>query len=140
MGAWGVGSFQNDQALEWLGEMESEDDTTLIEDALGTITEADEGAHLDADECNVAIAAAELVAAMGGQPSKRLPDGMKDWCDEQDDPEPEVVADALAAIAKIRKGSELLEQYTEGGKVDVAWEKSLDDLVKRLNAANTAEV
>jgi len=139
MGAWGVGSFQNDQALEWLGEVESEDDPALIEDALGTISEADEDAYLDADDCNVAIAAAELVAAMGGQPSPRLPDGMKEWCDEQEDPEPELVADAVTAIERIGKDSELVEQYTEDGELDPRWKKSLDDLVKRLKAASTSE-
>jgi len=136
MGAWGAGSFQNDQALEWLGEVESEDDVALVEDALGTVAEAAEDDFLDADDCTVAIAAAEIIAAMGGQPSPRLPDGMKDWCDEQEEPDPEMVQDALAAIQRIRTDSELVTLWSEGGELDKRWVASLDDLVKRLNAAN----
>ena len=139
MGAWGAGSFQNDQALEWLGEVESEDDVALVEDALGTVAEAAEDDFLDADDCSVAIAAAEIIAAMGGQPSPRLPDGMKDWCDEQEEPDPEMVSDALAALTRIREGSELVEQWSEGGELNQRWVSGLEDLARRLAAANTAE-
>jgi hypothetical protein len=139
MGAWGPGAFQNDQALDWLGEVESEDDSTLVDDALGTVVGAADGDYLDADDCSVAIAAAELVAAMGGQPSPRLPDGIKDWCDEQEEPDPEMVSDALAALTRIREASELVELWTEGGELNQRWVSGLEDLARRLGAANTAE-
>lgn len=139
MGAWGPGAFQNDQALDWLGEVESDDDASLVDDALAAIVGAADDDHLDADECSVAIAAAELVAAMGGQASPRLPDGIKDWCDEQEEPDPEMVSDALAALTRIREGSELVEQWSEGGELNQRWVSGLEDLARRLAAANTAE-
>lgn len=139
MGAWGPGPFQNDQALEWLAEIEEQDDPTLIDDAIDTVIDAGDDDHLDADECQAAIAAAELVAAMGGKPSPRLPDEVGAWAGEQEEPEAELVEQALAAIERIRTSSELREAFSDDGAPNPHWLKSLDDLVARLSAATTLD-
>lgn len=139
MGAWGPGPFQNDQALAWLAEVEEQDDPTLIDDAVDAIVEAGDDDHLDADDCQAAIAAAEVVAAMGGKPSPRLPDEIGEWAGEQEAPDDDLVQQAVAAIARIRTNSELREAFTEEGTVDAGWLRSLDDLVARLSLATTAD-
>lgn len=71
MGAWGVGSLENDAALDWLGELvESADPVQQVLDALARVVEAGEP---DATTAVVALAAAEVVAAGRGAATTDLP-------------------------------------------------------------------
>lgn len=133
MGAWGPSALQNDDAVDWLGTLEDEEDISLIDDALDAITDADEEEVLEADACCVALAAAEVVAALGGKPSPRLPDGIKELIADEDPIEPELVDQALEAVGRVRADSELLIQWQEEGSVD-DWFAALDELTKRLTA------
>jgi len=137
MSAWGPGAFQNDRALEWLGDVESQDDPTLIDDAIDDVAEAGEGDRLELATCQTALAAAELVAAMGGKRSPRLPDEVAAWAGEQEEPEVELVQSSIAAVGRIRARSELRDSLSEDGDPDAYWLRSLDDLVSRLSAAQT---
>lgn len=73
MGAWGSGSFENDDALDWLTDFCDDPDKGLIADALTTVAEMDDSEYLEAPDCCVAIAAAEIVAALKGAPNSTHP-------------------------------------------------------------------
>jgi hypothetical protein len=51
MGAWGHGSFANDSAMDWLGELR-EGDPSLVHVALTAVAEAADDAYLEVDECS----------------------------------------------------------------------------------------
>jgi hypothetical protein len=75
MGAWGVGSFENDDALDWLAAFREHPDEASVRETLTLIGEAEEDSFLDAADCADAIAAAETVAAARGRPLEvSLPD------------------------------------------------------------------
>ncbi|MDX2090710.1 MAG: DUF4259 domain-containing protein [Kofleriaceae bacterium] len=59
MGAWGSGPFENDGALDFLGEGATRD---TIAEVLRRCAEAAPGDYLDVDDGQMALAAAELVA------------------------------------------------------------------------------
>lgn len=137
MGAWGPGSFDNDSALDWLnGLTDSEDDGALI-DALADVLDAEEGDYLDADVGMPAVAAAEVIAALGGRRAQKLPVSLEEWIAAQT---PEVArelvdkhaADALEALGRVSDGpsSELAELWD--GAAD--WRAAIDDLAARLRA------
>src|SRR5450631_3515520 len=77
MGAWGVGAFENDTAADWDLEFETADMAAglrLITDALALAAQADDSsACLDGDDGVRAVAAAELVALIKGQPIDESP-------------------------------------------------------------------
>jgi hypothetical protein len=73
MGAWGAGSFENDDAVDWLAEFCSEPGISVMLEALSVITDADEDEYLELPESCIGIAAAELVAALNGAPVSDLP-------------------------------------------------------------------
>lgn len=60
MGAWGHGSFENDSAMDWLGQIVG-GDPSIVRAALEYVVVA--SGHIDVDDGSVALAAAELVAA-----------------------------------------------------------------------------
>jgi hypothetical protein len=137
MGAWGPGSFDNDSALDWLHALaDSEDDGALI-DALAEVLDAEDGAYLDADVGMPAVAAAEVIASLGGRRAQKLPAQLGAWIGAQS---PEVArelvekhaADALEALARVTDGpsSELAELWDGAAE----WRAAIDDLAARLRA------
>lgn len=79
MGAWGAGSFENDDAADWLADFCDEPDEKRIANALSTVAEMDAGEYLEAPECSVGLAAAEIVASLKGAGSPDLPEEAPDF-------------------------------------------------------------
>lgn len=134
MSAWGPSALQNDDAVEWLGTLEDDEDIGLVDEALDAVTDADEEEVLEAEVCCAALAAAEVVAALAGKPSPRLPDGIKEMIADEDPIEAELLDQAIEAVGRVRTDSELLIQWQEEGGVD-DWYSALDELTKRLTSA-----
>jgi Domain of unknown function (DUF4259) len=78
MGAWDFGPFDNDNALDWVWDLEESSDTSVLVEAFERVTGIGEE-YLESDECCEAIVAAEVVAALKGRPLAKLPEGVKDW-------------------------------------------------------------
>lgn len=74
MGAWGTGSFDDDSALDWLRDLrESEDPQRLVAEQVQRAADSSSN-YLDSGAtagCQLR-AAAELIAAAGGAPSREL--------------------------------------------------------------------
>src|SRR5213080_2413873 len=97
MGAWGSGNFDNDHALDWMGDLNESDDPAMVRKKLNEVI-SHPGSHLqkpsifgrilgrresmeqlDADVCCEGLVAAELVASALGHPPKELPDSARSW-------------------------------------------------------------
>jgi Domain of unknown function (DUF4259) len=131
MGAWGHRTFENDSALDWLGDLEDSDASALAE-ALDTIADAPPKTYLDADDCSAALAAAELIAAALGRGDDRLTKEALAWLDEHRDAVRDLGATrAHLAVEKLYKQSELRELWDENG-ADTPWHADVRELMKRL--------
>ena len=128
MGTWGPAAFDNDAASDWLADLDGAADAGPVEEALRDVTRTDD--YLDADEAQPAVAAAELVAAMGGRPAPDLPAGARAWAAERGHPDAALVELARAAVARVRHDSELKELWEDADPS--AWEAAMDDLAARL--------
>jgi hypothetical protein len=112
MGAWDIGSFENDDAADWLPELEESEGVSILEDAFARII--DTGGYLEVPDCSIAIAAAEVVAALRKRPSDELPDSVGAFVARAGSlPSPELVASASKAVARIAAGSELQELWAD---------------------------
>jgi hypothetical protein len=132
MGAWGSDSFENDDASDWLADFCEAPDKGLISDALSTVAEMDAAAYLEAPECSVGIAAAEVVAALNGAPNPNLPDDAKDCVSKLNiQAEPDMISLALRAIERIRTDSELKELWDEAEN-PAEWYQAVSALESRL--------
>ena len=133
-GAWGMGAFDNDDALDWLLELESSSGVSVLEDALEDVTGS--WIYIGAPECSRAVAAAEVVAAMVGKRKSELPDEVKSWIGANDiDVENELVRLANKAVTLIRDSSksELAELWRDSGAAYDEWHAEMSDLIKRLS-------
>lgn len=130
MGAWGAGSFENDDALDWLAELAGRDDWSVVERALQEVVEATD--YLEAPLCSSAVAAAEVVAAGIGTPTSNLPDEISEFIQVAPRPDLELVKTAMLVIDRILNDSELLELWQESDKFE-SWVQAARDLKRRLD-------
>jgi hypothetical protein len=143
MGAWGSSSFENDDALDFVGDaIESRDAAPAIRDALDRVATAIVGAEegefrLGAEAGLNAIAAAELVAACLGRPSSDLPPEAAAWCSAEPIGPAELLSlrgRALDALNRVDSAtSEARALWEEAGAESLnQWRSSVDELRSRL--------
>ena len=132
MGDWDVGAFGNDTAKEWLIELMSGESTSPILRAIVNVAKLPATDYLQAPECEIAIAASELVVAARGNPSSQLPTDTASWiANRKFVAGKEVVAMALKVLRRIEENSELKELWSDTDSAG-EWRRSIGDLKKRL--------
>jgi len=82
MGVWGVKTFENDSALDWVSELEDEKDLVQViikfYDLFEVINRKDDN-FIDSDLASEVLVASEIVAALLGNPSNDLPPTIARW-------------------------------------------------------------
>jgi hypothetical protein len=130
MGAWGFSSFENDDALDWVIDLEEAPDMTILEVTLAAVLDSEED-YLDASICCFALAAAEVVAALGGNPSAKLPEEVTQWVEGKGKPDSSLVSTAKSVIQAILDDSELKELWEETDEFEM-WLDDVQGLLGRL--------
>ena len=132
MGAWGSGSFENDDASDWIADFCNDPDADLISDALSTVAGTGADEYLEAPDCSVGLAAAEVVAALKGAPSADMPDEAKECVSKlKTKAEPGLVSLASRAVERIKANSELKELWDESEHPS-EWYAAVANLEARL--------
>lgn len=135
MGTWGSGSFENDDAMDWVYELE-ERGVKALDAALSAISD-DEEEYVEAPDAVNAIAAAEVVAAALGKPAKDLPEEVTAWVESKPKLKPNLVTSAIAAVERVQQSSELKELWDDADpKHAKAWSAGVADLLKRLRSVS----
>jgi len=132
-GAWDMGPFDNDDALDWVWELSESDDLTVVNQALQNVI--DTSGYLEAPTASMAVAAAEVVAALKDRPKAQLPAEVVEWVKMHgSEVDATLVAAARQAIARIRDedSSELAQLWSESGDAAEVWRSELTDLEQRL--------
>ena len=133
MGAWGHGVFENDDAMDWVTDLLESSDLAAVTAALAAVVEAEVGEEIDAGDGAAALAAAEVVAALAGQPLGDLPDNVGRWIRRRRAGVNECLLDyALRAVRKVRAQSELKNLWQESAQYK-DWLTVLADLKQRLS-------
>ena len=131
MGAWGTGTFENDSASDWVYELEAARDIGPVRAALEA-TLAAAGEYLDADVATTGLAAAEVVAALGGRGRAGLPEEVRDWVAHHPiEVTPDLLGAARDAVDAILAASELRDLWEESAEF-LAWQADVTELRSRL--------
>ncbi|HXE58831.1 MAG TPA: DUF4259 domain-containing protein [Gemmatimonadales bacterium] len=130
MGTWGPGTFENDEASDWVYELEEAEDTTLLREALEVVAEPE--GYIEAQDAAIALAAAEVVAALAGHPAPDLPEEVEAWvASHRRAPVRELVSLSIRAVDQILADSELNDQWAETAD-HVLWVDRVQELRSRL--------
>jgi Domain of unknown function (DUF4259) len=129
-GAWGEGSFENDDALDWVAECVSSRGTSPIAESLNIVLGSD---YVEAPDGAAALAAVEVVAAALGKPSAKLPPELRDWISKQSASElVRLAPDAQKVVDRISdvEVSELAQLWAEAEESN--WQAAVAELSARL--------
>ena len=130
MGAWGTGAFDNDDASDWVYELEK-DGLAAVESAL-TAAHGPGGLEVPTDVN--AIAAGEVVAAAVGRPVADLREDILELAiGLASSVTPGHVSRARTAVERVVAGSEIAELWGESEDED-EWRGMVQDLIRRLSA------
>lgn len=130
MGAWAAGSFDNDDAGDWVWELADAEDTSILLKAFSRVIDADD--YVEAPDCSAGIAAAEVVAALRERPASKLPDEITQFVTRIGaPPSPTLVSSALRALERIKTKSELQELWDESDS-RAEWHQAVAELESRL--------
>ena len=140
MGAWGHGLFDNDDAADWVWELEEAQDDRVLEEALQAVASRPPNAYVESSEAACALAAAEVVAAATTGSRDVLvaagpyAEGAIAWLDAHAGAvRPGLVPLARRALRRARDDSELRELWDEADPGP--WLAEVDALERRLQAA-----
>ena len=133
MGAWGTKSFENDDALDWVNELEKCNDPKIFWDAVESVINEE---YIDADIATEALAALEVTAAMKGKNSDDLPEEVDKWLSENKGIQlpNNFYIRAEEALNKIMGSeSELKELWEESDSYN-DWLDNMQNLISRINS------
>jgi hypothetical protein len=130
MPGWGTGSFENEDAQNFLGTLHSK----LPEDLQQIFVRiADHPDYLGTPESGVAIAAAEVVATAKGNPPHTVPREIAEWVAKVEGaPSAEMSEVAQRAVVRVRTNSELKDLWLQAEGLN-EWSAALRDLENRLS-------
>jgi hypothetical protein len=128
MGAWGTAAFDNDDASDWVYDLEKRG-LAAIDAAL---TDAEAATDLEMPTDTNAIAAGEVIAAALGRPVEGLREDIQELAIFLGpDVTPDHASRGRVVAERVRAGSELAELWDESAD-GANWRRSIDDLVGRL--------
>jgi len=130
-GGWAADTLSNDDASDLLGQIPNggvEAIRSALDAALNPVSPVSD------ERASRALAAAEMVAAMVGNPSRYLPAPCKEWAVlHSKDANRDLIESAVRAVDRVVKGSETQELMQEGGAKNLHdWQVSVTNLQARL--------
>ncbi len=128
MSAWGSGSFENDDARDFVCDLHSK----VFDDLREVLARAaEQSEYLEAPDASVAVAAAEVIAALKGAPPEPLPCEIAKWVSKVPDASTDLSELARQAVNRVRLNSELKDLWLEADGLN-EWSAGLRDLEQRL--------
>lgn len=135
MGNWGIGSFENDGAADFLVDVLGSGDLSLIREVLDNVLTSTE--YVEAPDAVLAIVAAEVVAAARGRATlaAQQEEGLADWLARirptVDDDLRQQAGNALRRI--LAEHSELRELWEDTEDFQ-DWQAAVTDLAQQVRA------
>src|SRR5579864_2833125 len=109
------GNFGNDDALDWVYDLEESSGADLLKEAFSAVS----ANNYEATDCRIALAAAEIIASAQGKPPTDLPEEARKWLGNQEEVD-DIKAlgkKAIAVVNKISVKSELRDERSEERRV-----------------------
>jgi len=130
MGVWGAGVFDNDDALDWVYDLADAGKQAHVSAALDVVVREREN-HPEISDCRIGLAAAEIIAALHGDPSPELPEEAEEWIGDEILQNDALRVKAEKAVTVILEDSELKDKWENSTNFE-KWKTNLENLLKRL--------
>lgn len=130
MGAWGYKVFENDDAGDWVYELEESDDYSAIESALSP----DGQDYLEAPDGCMILAASEVLLGLRGIQRGYFPDEVKSWVENHREGDFDgLIPAAIRMVERVlAPQSELRDLFKENEELYPLWKADTEDLLTKL--------
>jgi Domain of unknown function (DUF4259) len=130
--AWGAGIFQDDMATDFSAQIVESDGLTVLRRTFDDAARA--RGHLLYEPAVRTLIAAEVLAALGGRPTRVLPPELQDWISGR---QGEAIPEALwplsrLAVERVKDDSEISELWARSDAF-ARWIDKVEDLLGRLD-------
>jgi hypothetical protein len=142
MSVWGPGPIENDDAADWVSELEEEPSLMALQEPISEVADPAHVGELYITDCCEAVAAAELLTQLLGKPATEpILDNeaysvLSDLIEGQ---APSTIkkylTQAMTAVRRVlndEENSELWQYWEESQSGPSAWETTMLDLLNRL--------
>lgn len=136
MGSWGIGNFDNDDAMDWVIDLQKSKNLHVLLFPLNIINSSVE--FLEAPDCREALAAADVIVARLNDDITEIPEEARKWVRKRRRlfrKTPQVTAYhaeiAKMAVEKIIYDSELKDQMVEAFEFG-PWLQIQEHLIEKL--------
>ena len=133
MGAWGIGSFENDDAGDFLADATESGDLSLLLEVLDNVLTSTE--YVEAPDATQAIVAAEIIAAALGRPTlaAQREEELCHWLAHiRPTIDGDLAAQAREALARILAPNSELRELWEETDYFTEWQASVVELMQQL--------
>jgi len=130
MAEWGPGIYENDDAMDWIYDLLDSGGLSRVKKALDVV-EQDGSNSVETADCRIALAAADLVAALDGDINPNLPAEAEEWIALINRSASGLRPKAENVVRLIHKDS-VLRKDMEKKRILKEWEQQMDALIKRL--------
>lgn len=129
---WGVNTFDNNDAIEWLKGIEENNDFKKVNTLIKSLNDLADLDDVVLKECTEALAAIEVIASAKTDNFKTFPADKVDWLSNADFAFSEEEIKAALKLAKsIKKDSEIKELFLDSPLLK-SWNEYMDELIKKL--------
>lgn len=133
MGCWGIGNFDNDDAMDWSMRLNDSGGLGPVEQVLRVPANGD---YVETPEASEALAAAEVVSALLGHPATDLPVDVARWVAKNRGLNARALRDVALTRARavLGENSELRELWEENEEDFPFWKATVESLIARLSS------
>ena len=134
MGAWGTGIFDNDGALDYVGDIVSDSGLSQIEATFDNVLSI-KLEYLEAPDAENALAAAEILARLQGRGNaEKSTDELEQLIKKtRVSPSRDLMQKARQSVARIlTEPSELLELWNDSDEYGAEWKACVENLASRI--------
>ena len=120
--------------MDFVGDFLESPTEVSIADSLGFVIDANaDKEYIEVDEASVALAAAEVIAAIIGRPASDMPEELSATIEKMNfEVTQKLISKARMAVSIILRKSELQELWAEAGETN-EWEQAQSSLLARLS-------
>ena len=133
MGAWGSGIYDNDEALDFLSEIEGDLTLETLEYVLDKLLEKGTG-YLELSDAAASLVTADIVARILGHKGKvpEVAELKEQIAHIKAAPGKQLIDKGHRAVSRVlTEPSEMLELWQEADEFE-GWKSSVEDLLRRL--------
>lgn len=134
-GAWGTGLLENDDAQDFLDIFLENPDARYADLVPNSLGVAYNDGYVAAQDGAFGIAAAEIIAAINGNPADDLPQEIIEWAKTQESPSELAFVRTRRSLDRVLNSeqSELAQLYAEDDALLAEFQSAIADLRSRLD-------